>query len=318
MIADYSLSAAAKLALEADVVTLTQELIQIDSSNWGESPETIGEAEVADYCAQRLREVGYDPEVYITTSDARRGVHLRIPGSDPDADALVVHGHIDVVPAIAADWTHAPFCGEIHDGFIWGRGAVDMKDMDAMILAVLRHWAREGIRPRRDLIIVFFPDEEAGMHHGSAWVVANRPEFFEGATQAIGEVGGFSISVRDDLRLYPIQTAENEAEPLGEKSAVLRREGLYQTLLAEWAKARDLDHRTRPRSRASRELALSRAVPGATPPLIHELTGLNRLFRLNRATCFSRLRPAVAPRGVATSACCRPCQRRRKAPRPIR
>ncbi len=204
----YSLSTAAKLALEADVVTLTQELIQIDSSNWGESPETIGEAEVADYCAQRLREVGYDPEVYITTSDARRGVHLRIPGSDPDADALVVHGHIDVVPAIAADWTHAPFCGEIHDGFIWGRGAVDMKDMDAMILAVLRHWAREGIRPRRDLIIVFFPDEEAGMHHGSAWVVANRPEFFEGATQAIGEVGGFSISVRDDLRLYPIQTAE--------------------------------------------------------------------------------------------------------------
>jgi acetylornithine deacetylase/succinyl-diaminopimelate desuccinylase-like protein len=109
---------------------------------------------------------------------------------------------------MAVDWMHNPFGGEIHDGFIWGRGAVDMKDMDAMILAVLRHWAREGIRPRRDLIVVFFPDEEAGMHHGSAWVVKNHPEFFEGASEAIGEVGGFSISVRDDLRLYPIQTAE--------------------------------------------------------------------------------------------------------------
>lgn len=208
MAKEYSLSLAARLAIEADVVTLTQELIRIDSSNWGDSTETVGEAEVAEYCAERLREVGYDPQVYVTTSDSRRGVHLRIPGTDHDADALVVHGHLDVVPAMAVDWTHNPFGGEIHDGFIWGRGAVDMKDMDAMILAVLRHWAREGIRPRRDLIVVFFPDEEAGMHHGSAWVVKNHPEFFEGASEAIGEVGGFSISVRDDLRLYPIQTAE--------------------------------------------------------------------------------------------------------------
>jgi len=204
----YSLSEQARLAMESDVVTLTQELIRIDSSNWGDSAETVGEADVAEYCAQRLREVGYDPQVYRTTSDTRRGVHLRIPGTDPHAKALVVHGHLDVVPAIAADWTHAPFGGEIHDGFIWGRGAVDMKDMDAMIIAVMRHWAREGIRPRRDMIIMFFPDEEAGMQHGSAWVVAHRPEFFEGASEAIGEVGGFSISVRDDLRLYPIQTAE--------------------------------------------------------------------------------------------------------------
>ena len=208
MTQEYTLSEQARLVLETDVVTLTQELIRIDSSNWGDSPETVGEAEVADYCAQRLREVGYDPEVYVTTADTRRGVHLRIPGTDPSADALVVHGHLDVVPAIAADWTHPPFGAEIQDGFIWGRGAVDMKNMDAMILAVMRHWARNGIRPRRDVIIAFFPDEEAGMQHGSAWVVNNRPELFEGATEAIGEVGGFSISVRDDLRLYPIQTAE--------------------------------------------------------------------------------------------------------------
>jgi acetylornithine deacetylase/succinyl-diaminopimelate desuccinylase-like protein len=207
-LAGFELSETSRSAMEIDVVTLTQELIRIDSSNWGDSPETMGEVEAAEYCAHRLREVGYDPQVYSTTSDARRGVHLRISGTDPSAGALVVHGHLDVVPAMAADWTHPPFGGEIHDGFIWGRGAVDMKDMDAMILAVLRHWAREGIRPRRDLIIAFFPDEEAGMHHGSTWVVANRPEFFQGATEAIGEVGGFSITVHDDLRLYPIQTAE--------------------------------------------------------------------------------------------------------------
>ncbi len=196
------------MAMTDEVVTLTQELIAIDTSNWGESEHTVGEAAAADYCADRLREVGYDPEVLATTGDARRAVHLRMPGTDPSAGALVVHGHLDVVPAVAADWTHPPFGGVIDDGFVWGRGAVDMKDMDAMILAVLREWARTGVRPRRDIIVLFFPDEEAGSRHGSHWLVDNRPDLFAGATQAIGEVGGFSVTVRDDLRLYPIQTAE--------------------------------------------------------------------------------------------------------------
>ena len=193
---------------EAEVVSLTQELIRIDSSNWGDAPETVGEAEVADYCAERLREVGYDPEVYSTTSDTRRGVHLRIPGSDPSAGALLLHGHIDVVPAMADDWSHPPFAGEVDDGFVWGRGAVDMKDMDAMILSVVRSWARNGIRPRRDVVVLFLPDEEAGSLHGSRWLADHRPDMFTGVTEAVGEVGGFSLTVRDDLRLYPIQTAE--------------------------------------------------------------------------------------------------------------
>ena len=204
----FHLPAAARTVIEDDVIELTRDLIRIDSSNWGDSSETVGEAEVAEYCAAKLREVGYEPEIIITTSDARRGVALRIPGSDPTAGAIVVHGHLDVVPAIAQDWTHPPFAAEVDSGFIWGRGAVDMKNMDAMILAVVRYWARENIRPRRDTIIVFFPDEEAGMQHGSQWFVRNRPDIFEGATEAIGEVGGFSLTVRDDLRLYPIQTAE--------------------------------------------------------------------------------------------------------------
>lgn len=196
------------MAPEDEVVQLTQELIRIDTSNFGDSPETVGEREAAEYCADRLREVGWDPQVISSSSDARCGVHLRIPGTDPTAGALVVHGHLDVVPAIAADWTHPPFAAEIDDGFIWGRGAVDMKNMDAMILAVARDWGRTGFRPRRDIIIMFFPDEEAGMLHGSQWFADHRPDLFAGATEAIGEVGGFSVSVRDDLRLYPIQTGE--------------------------------------------------------------------------------------------------------------
>jgi acetylornithine deacetylase/succinyl-diaminopimelate desuccinylase-like protein len=193
---------------EAEVVTLTQEFLQIDSSNWGESSQTVGEAEVADYAAQRLREVGFDPEIITTTSDSRRAVALRIPGTDPTAPALLLHGHIDVVPAMADEWSKPPTGGVIEDGFVWGRGAVDMKDMDAMILAVVRSWARSGVRPRRDIVVLYLPDEEAGSRHGSHWLVDNRPDLFTGVSEAVGEVGGFSLTINDDLRLYPIQTAE--------------------------------------------------------------------------------------------------------------
>jgi acetylornithine deacetylase/succinyl-diaminopimelate desuccinylase-like protein len=193
---------------EADVVELTQGLIRIDSSNYGESPLTVGELDAAEYCAAMLREAGWAPEVFATTGPSRAGVYLRVPGTDPTAPALLLHGHIDVVPAISADWSHPPFGAEIDEGFIWGRGAVDMKDMCAMILAVVRGWGRSGIRPRREVVVLFLPDEEAGMRHGSQWLVRNRPDIFEGVTEAVGEVGGFSLTVRDDLRLYPIQTAE--------------------------------------------------------------------------------------------------------------
>lgn len=196
------------MELTEDVVTLTRELIQIDTSNWGDSPLTVGEAAAAEYCAERLRETGWDPEIIRTSGDTRRGMALRIPGTDRDAPGLLVHGHLDVVPAIASEWSHPPFAAEVADGFIWGRGAVDMKNMDAMILAVVREWGRTGYRPRRDIVVVFFPDEEAGMTHGSQWFVRNRPDLFAGVTQAVGEVGGFSLTIHDNLRLYPIQTAE--------------------------------------------------------------------------------------------------------------
>ena len=195
-------------AAEDEVASLVAELIRRNSENWGESSDTVGEADVADFIAQSLREVGWAPEVITTTSDSRRAVALRIPGSDEHAPTLLVHGHIDVVPAIARDWTVPPYEAIVDNGMLFGRGAVDMKDMDGMLLALLRHWGRSGERPRRTVQVLFTPDEEAGGKHGAHWLVANRPDLFAGCTEAVGEVGGFSITVRDDLRLYPIQTAE--------------------------------------------------------------------------------------------------------------
>ena len=101
-----------------------------------------------------------------------------------------------------------PFAGEVADGCVWGRGAVDMKDFDAMVLSVVRARARAGAAPRRPIRLIFTADEEAGSGLGARWLVDKHPEVVEGCTEAIGEVGGFSLTVHDDLRLYLIQTAE--------------------------------------------------------------------------------------------------------------
>jgi acetylornithine deacetylase/succinyl-diaminopimelate desuccinylase-like protein len=119
-----------------------------------------------------------------------------------------VHGHLDVVPAQKADWQVDPFAGEIRDDCLWGRGAVDMKDMDAMTLAVVRDLVRSGRKPARDLVVAFVADEEAGGSLGASFLVDQHPELFEGCTEAISEAGGFSISVGEDLRLYLIETAQ--------------------------------------------------------------------------------------------------------------
>jgi acetylornithine deacetylase/succinyl-diaminopimelate desuccinylase-like protein len=131
----------------------------------------------------------------------------RIPGADASRPALLIHGHLDVVPADAADWQVHPFSGEVKDGCVWGRGAVDMKDMVAMTLATLRQYAREGRRPARDVVLALVPDEEAGGHHGAKIIASDHRDWLEGVTEAIGEVGGFSLTV-GDKRLYLIETAQ--------------------------------------------------------------------------------------------------------------
>ncbi len=194
--------------LEAEALEYIRALIRIDSVNTGDAA-TIGDGETraALFVQARLEEVGYET-VLVEPRPGRASVVARLAGADPDAGALVAHAHLDVVPVDAADWTHPPFGAEIHDGVLYGRGAVDMKNFAGMLLAIARSFRREGIVPRRDLIFAFFADEEAGGVWGARWLVQNRPELFAGATEALSEVGGFSLPLPGDRRAYLVATAE--------------------------------------------------------------------------------------------------------------
>ncbi|MFV2142792.1 M20/M25/M40 family metallo-hydrolase [Isoptericola sp. G70] len=195
----------ARPTAEDEVVGICQDLLRIDTSNYGEN-QGPGERKAAELVAGLLADVGLEPALF-ESAPGRASVVARFAGQDPSRPALVLHGHTDVVPAAAADWSVDPFAGEEIDGLLWGRGAVDMKDMDAMILAVVRQMAREGRRPARDVVIGMFADEEAGGVLGARWLVDHHPEIFEGATEAISEVGGFSVDV-GGRRAYLVQTAE--------------------------------------------------------------------------------------------------------------
>ncbi|WP_242504314.1 M20/M25/M40 family metallo-hydrolase [Promicromonospora panici] len=188
-----------------EVIRICQELIRIDTSNYGTN-EGPGERAAAEYVMELLHEVGLEPELF-ESSPGRASVVVRLEGQDRSRPALVLHGHLDVVPAAKDDWSVDPFGAELTDGLLWGRGAVDMKDMDAMILAVVRQMVREGRKPARDVVVAFFADEEAGGVYGARWAVDHRPELFEGATEAISEVGGYSVEV-GGKRAYLLQTAE--------------------------------------------------------------------------------------------------------------
>jgi acetylornithine deacetylase/succinyl-diaminopimelate desuccinylase-like protein len=195
-----------------EVVGFVSELIRFDTSNTGELETTKGEADCARWVADRLEEVGYATEYLESGAPGRGNVFARLPGANPERGALMIHGHLDVVPAEVADWSVHPFSGAVEDGYVWGRGAVDMKNMVGMMIAVARNLKRAGVVPPRDLVFAFVADEEAGGKYGCQWLVENRPDLFEGVTEAVGEVGGFSLTVprRDggERRLYLIETAE--------------------------------------------------------------------------------------------------------------
>ena len=193
------------MTLEEEVVQICQDLIRIPSVNFGEGKGD--EKAVAEYVVASLAEVGITATIYESAPN-RCNVIANIPGADTSRPGLVVHGHIDVVPANAEDWSVDPFAAEIRDGMIWGRGAVDMKNTDAMILAIIRKWARTGYKPPRNIVLAFFADEEAGMTFGSRWMAAKHPEVFAGCSEAISEVGGFSVTVGDGKRLYFVEAAQ--------------------------------------------------------------------------------------------------------------
>lgn len=188
-----------------DTTEITRELIRIDTTNYGNG-NSVGETEAAEYVEAALARLGIQSQLF-DSAPGRTSLVGRVEGEDPTKPALVLHGHLDVVPAIAEDWSVDPFAAELRDGMVWGRGAVDMKNMDAMILSSLAEILQSGRRPARDLIIAFFADEESGGVYGSQYLAREKPELFAGATEAISEVGGYSITL-GGKRAYLVQTGE--------------------------------------------------------------------------------------------------------------
>src|SRR6478735_2833872 len=188
-----------------ETAIIARDLIRFDTTNYGEG-RSNGEADAAQYVEARLSALGLTPQVF-ESDPGRTSVVARIAGRDGSKPGLVVHGHLDVVPADPRNWSVDPFGGEIKDGLLWGRGAVDMKNMDAMILTAVGDILRAGERPARDLVVAFFADEEDGGRRGSHHLVDTHPELFAGATEAISEVGGYSIDLAG-RRAYLLQTGE--------------------------------------------------------------------------------------------------------------
>lgn len=188
-----------------DTAVIARDLIRFDTSNFG-SGKSHGEADAAEYVAAKLTAMGLTPQSF-ESEPGRVSVIARVEGRDKSKPALVVHGHTDVVPAQPDNWSVDPFAGIIKDGMLWGRGAVDMKNMDAMMLTALSDILVDGGQPERDLVVAFFADEEAGGVLGSAYLVEAHPELFAGATEAISEVGGYSITLNGS-RAYLLQTGE--------------------------------------------------------------------------------------------------------------
>src|SRR3954452_4938065 len=173
-----------------EVATVARDLIRMNTVNWG-GGRSEGEREAAEDLEARLSGIGLSPQLF-ESEPGRVSVVARVEGENPERPALVLHGHTDVVPADAGHWSVDPFGGEIRDGMLWGRGAVDMKDMDAMMITALGNVLASGRRPARDVVVAYFADEEAGGILGSHWLVDHHPGLFEGATEAVSEVGGYS------------------------------------------------------------------------------------------------------------------------------
>ncbi|MGW7135381.1 M20/M25/M40 family metallo-hydrolase [Streptomyces xanthophaeus] len=188
-----------------EAVGFTSDLIRIDTTNRGGGD--CHERPAAEYVAERLAAAGLEPAL-LERSPGRTNVVARVEGTDRGAEALLVHGHLDVVPAEAADWSVDPFSGEVRDGVVWGRGAVDMKNMDAMVLAVVRAWARAGIKPRRDVVIAYTADEEDSAVDGSGFLADRHAHLFEGCTEGISESGAFTLHTGAGPALYPIAAGE--------------------------------------------------------------------------------------------------------------
>ena len=180
-------------------------LIGMDTTNTG-GPATRGEQAAAHYIADRLITLGASPEL-LEAEPGRTNVVLRIPGRSVGA-GTVLHGHLDTVPADPQEWSVDPFGGAISEGAVWGRGAVDMKGADGMLLALAERWLASGASPECDVVFAWVADEETGGALGAGFLTRTRPDLFAGCATAVGEVGGFSVPIGPGVTLYPVMTAE--------------------------------------------------------------------------------------------------------------
>jgi acetylornithine deacetylase/succinyl-diaminopimelate desuccinylase-like protein len=278
-----------------EVVELCRELIRIDTTNYG-NDDGPGERKAAEYVATLLDEVGIESTLYESSPGRTSviaqwgGASTGSTGSPTDAGGLLLHGHLDVVPAEASDWQVDPFSGEIQDGYVWGRGAVDMKDFDAMLLSVVRARQRSGRVPSRPITLCFTADEEAGGHQGAQVLVERHAEQLEGCTEAVGEVGGFSATVRG-RRMYLIEAAEKgmawmklTARGRAGHGSMINRENAITDLATAVARigAHDWPVRLTPTMQtllaSVAELAGTEATPENAPELIEEFGGAARML----------------------------------------
>lgn len=186
-------------AIEQEALDHLRALIRIDTTN-----PPGNETAAVSYLAAVLEREGLEPEI-VESAPGRANLVVRLDGGDRQ-NALMISAHLDVVPAEAGYWHHPPFEAEIHDGYVWGRGAVDMKHMAVYGLMAVLLARRTGLSLRRDLVFVGCADEEAGMRHGSRYLVEKRPDLIEGK-YCLTEIGGFTFHLAGQ-RIYPVQVAE--------------------------------------------------------------------------------------------------------------
>ncbi len=195
-------TAAADAAIWARPAELLRNLIRFDTTN----PPGNERACIA-YIEGLLTEAGIDSTIRAREPD-RPNLVARLPGRGA-APPLLLQGHVDVVTTANQDWSHPPFAADLQDGFVWGRGTIDMKGGVTMMLAALLRARAAGLEPAGDVIFCALADEENMSPYGAEWLVREHPELFDGVRHAIGEFGGFTMHLGGQ-RFYPIQVAEKQ------------------------------------------------------------------------------------------------------------
>jgi acetylornithine deacetylase/succinyl-diaminopimelate desuccinylase-like protein len=209
-------------AAHETLVATLRDLIRIPSVNPPDPARPDQELVVARYIADQLTAEGLEPEI-VEPVPGRGSVHVRLRGDGTGGEPILLLSHLDVVPAPAERWTHDPFAADVAGGYVLGRGAVDMKDLIAMELGVIRLLVAEaraaGLDPardpipglRRDVLFTAAADEEAGGDVGAKWIARERPDWLR-AAGAVNESGGVSVTVAG-RRIYPIQVSEKGFAP---------------------------------------------------------------------------------------------------------